>query len=38
MGSVIDVGTPSYERQLKRWKDFKGMTWDSEMFNYDDIQ
>ncbi|WP_270818886.1 DUF2971 domain-containing protein [Aeromonas sp. Y311-2] len=37
MGSVINVGTPFYERQLKRWKDFKGMTWDSEMFNYDDI-
>lgn len=37
MGSVINVDTPFYERQLKRWKDFKGMTWDSEMFNYDDI-
>lgn len=37
MGSTIEIGTEYYQRQLRAWKGFKGVTFDSGKFCYDPI-
>lgn len=37
MGTQLKVGTEYYERQLKAWKEFKGITLESGKYSYDAI-
>ncbi|WP_394242798.1 DUF2971 domain-containing protein [Halopseudomonas laoshanensis] len=37
MGTMLEPGTPYYERQLTNWKAFKGITVESGQYSYDAI-
>lgn len=37
MGSFLETGSQYYDRQLKNWKEFKGITRESGTFSYEDI-
>jgi hypothetical protein len=37
MGTFLETGSEYYNRQLKSWKEFKGITLESGKFSYDEI-
>ena len=37
MGSLLETGSKYQDRQLKNWKEFKGITRELGKFSYDDI-
>jgi hypothetical protein len=37
MGTFLETGSEYYNRQLKNWKEFKGITLESGKFSYDEI-